>query len=46
VTELGLLAAEVGLKLDFGQSAASRATQRDRKIVMEMGISLEENGNA
>ncbi|MFZ3044902.1 MAG: hypothetical protein WA151_03225 [Desulfatirhabdiaceae bacterium] len=46
VTELGLPATEVALKLGLGQSAASRAAQRGRKIVTEMGISFEENGNA
>jgi REP element-mobilizing transposase RayT len=46
VTELGLPATEVGLKLGLGQSAASRAAQRGRKIVGEMGISIEEKRNA
>jgi hypothetical protein len=46
VTELGLPATQVGLKLGLGQTAASRAAQRGRKIVMEMGIRIEENGNA
>jgi len=46
VTGLGLSATEVGLKLGLGQSATSRAAQRGRKIVTEMGISLEDNRNA
>ena len=46
VTGLGLPATEVGLKLGLGQSAASRAAQRGRKIVTEMGIRIEQNGNA
>jgi hypothetical protein len=46
VTELGLSAAEVGLKLGLGQSAASRAAQRGRKIVTEMGIHIEKKRNA
>ena len=46
VTGLGLLATEVGLKLGLGQSAASRAAQRGRKMVTEIGMSLEDNRNA
>jgi hypothetical protein len=46
VTELGLSATEVGLKLGLGQSAASRAVQRGQKIVREMGIRIEDHKNA
>jgi hypothetical protein len=46
LTELGLSAAGVGLKLGLGQSAASRAVQRGRKIVTQMGMSIEDNRNA
>ena len=44
VTEMGFPATEVGLKPGLGQSAASRAAQRGRKIVKEMGLALNRMG--
>ncbi|MFZ3046010.1 MAG: hypothetical protein WA151_08865 [Desulfatirhabdiaceae bacterium] len=41
VIGLGIPATKVGLKPGLGQSAGSRAAQRGRKIVKEMGISIE-----
>jgi hypothetical protein len=46
VNELNLSATEVGIRLGLGQSAASRAAQRGRKIVAKMRICIEKDGNA
>ncbi len=46
VEALGMPATEAGLKLGLSQSAASRAAQRGRNIVEELGLDPEINRNA
>ena len=46
VQELGMPATEVGMRLGMSQSAASRAAQRGRNIVEEMGLNPEKSTNA
>ena len=46
VQELGMSATAVGLKLGMSQSGASRAAQRGRNIVEELGLNPEKSRNA
>ena len=46
VQDLGMSATAVGLKLGMSQSAVSRAAQRGRNIVEELGLSPEKGRNA
>jgi hypothetical protein len=46
VQELGMLTTEVGIRLGMSQSAVSRAAQRGRTIVEELGLSPEKHRNA
>ena len=46
VQDLGMPATEVGMRLGMSQSAVSRAAQRGRNIVEELGLSPEKHRNA
>jgi hypothetical protein len=46
VQDLGMPATEVGVMLGMSQSAASRAAQRGRNIVEELGLNPEKHRNA